>query len=274
MGSYYFPEHDEEEEERRKRFKEGRRLSEDELLYGWARKKGTYGGIPRPELPIVNFITYKDNICTKQKKAYCVRNEECFPLKSKSTGGWNSGLIEAKDGSFLAMGFRNDNCEIPTASHKETEEENMQKENGEEVTHKSLGHLLGEDQCFNDNFNGVLGSKTKAFMFWLDDSCHENATYISFSGGRPYGGKSSGREQSQLGSSMFVYILFTVFVGAVLMRIRYGASTKVKSAENERDVPRENQDERSKLFEERRSFGIEYSSDPPVPSTEAHRTYQ
>lgn len=270
MGYPYNDDTDTEIEERRKRFREGRKLSDDELLHGWSREPGTYGGIPKPDLPVVNFITYKDKYCTKQKRAYCIKNNECFPLRSDNTAGWSSGLIEAKDGSFLATGFVNKACELSQEKY-EKDKKSAKKEDSEEVSHKSLIRLLGQDQCFSSNFNGVLGNKTKAFIFWLDTSCHENATYLSFSGDTPYGGK---RGKSHInffdglgsGLGMFICILFTIFTASLVMGGRHTIFNKRKS--------REHPGEQSRLVEDRDSFEIEHSAAPPLPAITVHRKYQ
>ena len=264
---------DQEELGREKRWREGRRRSDEELLYGWAKKPGKYGGVSKPDLPFVNFVTYKDKFCTKQKSVYCVKNEECFPLKIESTG-WNSGKLEAKDGSFLAMGFQDESCaSSPMHSRNDEVEREEEVSEGEgNADFKGLKHFLGQEQCFSNNFNGVLGSKTKAFMFWLDKGCHQNATHLSF-----FRDESSSRRGSGIDFlglfALFACIIFAVIVLDVLVRGRYRKSNKNGFSDSDGDDD-QLQSERRRLVGAGTSLEIQHSTQPPLPTVRTRRVHQ
>ena len=188
--------------------------------------------------------------------------------------------VTAKDGSFLAIGFRNNACEVTPEQSQDEKESTEEEIDIEGADHKSLEHLLGQDQCFSNNFNGVLGNKTKAFIFWLDSSCHENATYLSFSGGTPYGGRNRKSNMSLYGLgtglNMFICIIFTIFLAYFVRRGRPITFNKCKSNDNERVSSGEHRDEQSRLVKERDGLEIQYSTEPPLPTMRmhVHRAYQ
>ena len=72
--------------------------------------------------------------------------------------------VTAKDGSFLAIGFRNNACEVTPEQSQDEKESTEEEIDIEGADHKSLEHLLGQDQCFYNNFDGVLGNKTKRHL--------------------------------------------------------------------------------------------------------------
>ena len=99
--------------------------------------------------------------------------------------------VTAKDGSFLAIGFRNNACEVTPEQSQDEKESTEGEIDIEGADHKSLEHLLGQDQCFYNNFDGVLGNKTKRHLHFglIIVVMKTQLTYL-FSGGTPYGGRS------------------------------------------------------------------------------------